>query len=169
RYRDADAATRGRLLQVRARRFYRIRELRQLRCERFGRHLVCLAMYAEGGRDVQLVHGYVPLDDLPDFAATLQPFLGTLPHGYQVVVDLESWRTGERLAAGPMAAEVAELLARTDFGRVLQRLDVTITSASGPGGAGHSAEHLRTQHFTYSCGEAGFREDPLYRNMHPMI
>jgi acetyl/propionyl-CoA carboxylase alpha subunit/acetyl-CoA carboxylase carboxyltransferase component len=169
RYRGADAATRARLLQVRAQRFYRIRELRQLRCEQIGPHLVCLASYAEGGQDVQLVHGYVPLEDLPDFAAKLQPVLGTLPHDRQVVVDLESWRTGERLAAGPMAAGVAEVLARTDFGRVLHRLDITLTSASGPVGAGHSAEHLRTQHFTYSCDEAGFREDPLYRNMHPMI
>ncbi len=36
RYRDADTTTRMRLLQARTRRFYRIRELRDLRCEAFG-------------------------------------------------------------------------------------------------------------------------------------
>ena len=169
RYRDADAATRPKLLQARARRFYRIRELRDLRCQQFGPHLACLASYTEDEQDVRLVHGYVPLADLSGFAAELRPFLATLPPDQQVVVDLESWRSGERLAAGPMAAELAGQLARTDFGRVLHRLDITITSASGPGGAAHSAEHLRTQHFTYQHGDAGFSEDPLYRNMHPMI
>ncbi len=169
RYRDADAATRVRLLHARARRFYRIRDLRRLRCQTFGPHLVCLAGYDEGGQDVQLVHGYVPLDDLPGFAAELRPFLGALPGGRRIVVDLESWRTGRRLEAGPMAAELASLLARTDFGRVPDRLDITITSTSGPDGEGRSAEHLRTQHFTYRPGEAGLSEDLLYRNMHPMI
>ncbi len=169
RYRVADATTKARLLQVRARRFYRIRELRQLRCQAFGPHLACLASYAENGQPVQLVHGYVSLDDLPDFAGRLQPFLAALPPGQGVVVDLESWRTGGWLDAGSMAAELAGLLARTDFGRPLHRLDITITNASRPRGAGQAAEHLRTQHFTYRHGDTGFSEDPLYRNMHPMI
>jgi acetyl-CoA carboxylase-like protein len=169
RYRVAGTTAKVRLLEARARRFYRIRELRQLRCQAFGPHLALLASYAEGGQDVQLVHGYVSLDDLPDFACQLRPFFGALPPGQGIVVDLESWRTGESLDAGQMAAELASLLARTDFGRGLDRLDITITSAGGPVGAGLAAEHLRTQHFTYRHGEAGFREDPLYRNMHPMI
>ncbi len=169
RYRVADATTKARLLQVRARRFYRIRELRQLRCQAFGPHLACLASYAENGQQVQLVNGYVSLDDLPDFASQLRPFLGALPPDQRVVVDLESWRAGRWLEAGSMAAELAGLLARTDFGRLLHRLDITITNASRPGGAGQAAEHLRTQHFTYRHGEAGFSEDQLYRNMHPMI
>ena len=169
RYRGADATTRARLLQARARRFYRIRELRQLRCQAFGPHLACLASYAENGQHVQLIHGYVSLDDLPDFARQLQPFLGALPPDQRVVVDLESWRTGGWLEAGSMAAELAGLLTRTDFGRLLHRLDITVTNASRPEGAGQAAEHLRTQHFTYRHGEAGFSEDPLYRNMHPMI
>ena len=169
RYRVADASTKARLLQARARRFYRIRALRQLRCQTFGPHLACLASYAENGQDVQLIHGYVSLGDLPDFAQQLQPFLGALPPGQRVVVDLESWRTGGWLEAGSMAAELAGLLARTDFGRLLHRLDITVTNASRPEGAGQAAEHLRTQHFTYRHGESGFSEDSLYRNMHPMI
>ena len=168
-YRDADAATRVALLQTRTRRFYRIRELRDLRCQPFGSHLTCLASYAENGHDVQLVDGYVSLTDLPDFAGQLRAFLCALPPDQRIVVDVESWRTGEWLDAEPMAAELAGLLARVDFGRVLHRLDITITNASGPDGAGEAEEHLRTLHFTYRPGEAGFTEDPLYRNMHPMI
>ena len=169
RYRVADAPMKARLLQVRARRFYRIRALRQLRCQAFGPHLACLASYTENGQPVQLVHGYVSLGDLPDFARQLHPFLAALPPDQAVVVDLESWRTGEWLDAGSMAAELAGLLAKADFGRLLRRLDITITNTSRAGAAGIAAEHLRTQHFTYRHGEAGFSEDPLFRNMHPMI
>ncbi len=169
RYRVADAPMKARLLQARARRFYRIRALRQLRCQAFGPHLACLASYTENGQSVQLVHGYVSLGDLPGFARQLQPFLAALPPDHHVVVDLESWRTGEWLDAGSMAAELADLLAKADFVHLLHRLDITITNASRPGAAGTTAEHLRTQHFTYRHGEAGFSEDPLFRNMHPMI
>jgi acetyl/propionyl-CoA carboxylase alpha subunit/acetyl-CoA carboxylase carboxyltransferase component len=169
RYRSADATTRARVLQVRARRFYRIRELRQLRCRAFGPHLTCLASYAEDGQDVQLIHGYVSLDDLPDLAGRLRPFLGALPPEQRVVVDVESWRTGEWQDADRMAAELVGLLARTDFGRVLHRLDITITTASRPDSAGQAEEHLRTQHFTYRHDKTGYSESPLYRNMHPMI
>jgi len=169
RYRAADATTKVRLLQTRTRRFYRIRELRELRCQTFGRHLVCLAEYAEDGQDVQLVTGYVSLADLADFAAQLRAFLGALPADAKVVVDVESWRTGEWTDAAPMAAGLTGSLARTDFGHLLDRLDITITSDSGPDPGSASPEHLRTSHFTFRPGETGLTEDPLYRNLHPMI
>jgi len=169
RYRDADATTRVRLLQARTLRFYRIRELRQLRCQAFGSHLTCLAEYSDDGQDVQLVAGYVSLADLTDFASELRAFLGELPADRRVVVDVESWRAGEWIEADQMAAQLAGLLVRTDFGHPLDRVDIAITSDSGPDPAGGSAEHLRTQHFTFRQDDAGFTEDPLYRNLHPMI
>jgi acetyl-CoA carboxylase carboxyltransferase component len=169
RFRDADATTRVRLLQARTRRFYRIRELRDMRCQVFGQHLVCLAGYREHGEDVQLVAGYVPLDGLADFAGEVRVFLSELPAGLRVVVDVESWRTGDWVDAEPMAADLADLLGRTDFGYRLDRLDVTITSDRGPDPDGESEEHLRTLHFTFRQDESGFTEDPLYRNLHPMI
>jgi len=169
RYREADATTRVRLLQARTRRFYRIRELRGLRCQAFGPHLVCLAEYAEDGQDVQLVTGYVSLAGLAGFAAELREFLGGLPAQQRIVVDIESWRAGEWLNVEPMAAELAGLLTRADFGHPLHRLDITVTSDTGPDPGRESAEHLRTSHFTFRQGDAGFAEDPLYRNLHPMI
>jgi acetyl/propionyl-CoA carboxylase alpha subunit/acetyl-CoA carboxylase carboxyltransferase component len=166
-YRDADATTRMRVLQARTRRFYRIRDLRQLRCRAFGRHLTCLASYAEDGQDVQLVTGYVSLADLPSFAGALRAFLRGLPPGRPVIVDVEAWRTGEWLDAGRVATELAGVLTRTDFGRVLRRLDITITSEDGPGG--ESREHLRTQHYSFSHDGAGFTEIPVFRDLHPML
>ncbi len=168
-YRGADAAMRVRLLQARTRRFYRIRALRDLRCQAFGPYLTCLASYTEDGQVVDLVTGYVSLADLPDFSSELHGFLGGLPPGRRVIVDVESWRTGERMDAEPMATELAGVLSRTDPGHRLHRLDITITSESGTGREGQPEEHMRTQHFTYRQDDAGFTEVPLYRNLHPMI
>jgi acetyl-CoA carboxylase carboxyltransferase component len=82
-------------------------------------------------------------------------------------VDVESWRSEPFEHADDLAAELGALLAHASFGRDLYRLIVTVTSA--PGGATHSEEHQRTQSFTFRQDAAGFTEDLLYRNMHPMI
>ena len=169
RYRDADATTRVRLLQARTLRYYRIHELAQMRCHAFGAHLICLANYTEDGRDVQLLTGYVSIADLAGFASELRGFLATLPLDQHVVLDIESWRSGEWMDAEQMAAELASLLQRTDFGHMLHRLNITVTTESGPDPEAKPEEHLRTLHFTFRQDDAGFTEDPLYRNLHPMI
>jgi acetyl/propionyl-CoA carboxylase alpha subunit/acetyl-CoA carboxylase carboxyltransferase component len=190
RYRTADEATRARLLEVRARRFYRIRDLTSLRCETFGRYLTCLADYSDGiggfsspyradravgadgadggdGADVYLVSTYVPLEELPAFAGELRAHLQAIPADRRIVVDVESWRTSPRIGADAMAAEIAGLLAKADFGRPLHRFDITVTSERAD--AEHADEHLRTQHFSYTGSETGFSEALLYRNLHPML
>jgi acetyl/propionyl-CoA carboxylase alpha subunit/acetyl-CoA carboxylase carboxyltransferase component len=168
-YRGADATTRARLLEVRTRRYYRIRDLTGLRCQKFGSHLACLADYdsAAGGGPTHLVSAYVPLADLPAFAERVARHLRSLPPGWDIVVDIDSWRSEPFTAEEDMASELAGLLARARFGRDLYRLDITVTSESG--GAGHAEEHLRTQHFSYRQTAAGLTEDLLFRNMHPMI
>ncbi len=170
RYREADETARARLLEVRTRRYYRIRDLTGLRCQRLGRHLSCLADYASpGGGDqpVHLVTAYVPLDELPAFAGEVAAHLRQIPAGRPVVVDLESWRSEPFRTAGEMAGELAGLLASTSFGRGLHQLTLTVTSAADSGE--HTEEHQRTQSFSYRQTGAGFEEDLLYRNLHPMI
>jgi acetyl/propionyl-CoA carboxylase alpha subunit/acetyl-CoA carboxylase carboxyltransferase component len=167
RFRNADETARAQLLEVRTRRYYRIRDLTSLRCETFGGHLTCLADYPEPGQSgppVHLVYAYVPIVDLPSFAQAVAPHLSGLAADRPVVVDIESWRSEPLLAEEEMAAELARLLSRVNFGRDLSRLTVTVTSA-----AGHAREHLRTQTFTYSQTAGEFAEDLLFRNLHPMI
>jgi acetyl-CoA carboxylase carboxyltransferase component len=169
-YRDADTTARARLLVARTRRYYRIRHLTRMRCETFGGHLTCLADYQEPGHDghaVHLVTAYVPIAGLPSFARALAPHLSELATDQPVVVDVESWRDEPLLADEDMAAELSRLLAGTDFGRDPLRLTVTVTSAAH--GADFADDHQRTQAFTYSRTAAGFAEDPVLRNMHPMI
>jgi acetyl/propionyl-CoA carboxylase alpha subunit len=198
RYRDADETTRARLLEVRTRRYYRIRELTDLRCEILGGHLTCLADYLDPGQGAQrgveggspplgpaqrgveggspplgpalpvlLVAAYVPIAELPRFARAVTARLNGLGPGRPVVVDVESWRNEPLLPDEQMSGDVADLLARAEFGRDVHRFVITVTSATG--GAEYALEHQRTQSFTYRRTAAGFTEDLLYRNMHPMI
>ena len=170
RYRKADATTRVRLLETRIRRFYRIHELTGLRCETFGHYLACLADYRggePGSPPVQLVSAYVPLAELPAFATALAPHLGALPADRPAVVDVESWRDEPLLPDDEMAAGLARRLAGVGFGRPLHRLTIAVTSAEG--GMEHAEEHQRTQYFTFRRDGATFAEDPLLRNLHPMI
>ncbi len=169
-YRAADTATRARLLEVRTRRYYRIRELTGLRCQKLGQHLTCLADYANsaaGGEPAHLVSAYVPLAELPTFAQGVARHLRSLPPGRQIVVDIDSWRSEPFSTGEEMARELAGLLDRARFGRDLYRLNITVTSESGA--PGHAEEHLRTQHFSFRQDGEGLTEDLLYRNMHPMI
>ncbi|MGE5133291.1 MAG: carboxyl transferase domain-containing protein [Gemmatimonadota bacterium] len=170
RYREADPTTRARLLESRIRRFYRIRELTGLHCETFGRHLACLADYPggePGAQPVHLVSAYVPLAELPAFASALAAHLRTLPADRPAVVDVESWRDEPLLPDGEMAAALARPLAGAGFGRPLHRLTIAVTSASGEDG--QAEEYQRTQYFTFRQDGPGFAEEPLFRNLHPMI
>lgn len=110
---------------------------------------------------------YVPVADLPSFAAAVAPHLSGLPAGRPVVIDVESWREEPLLPEEEMAAELTAVLARAGFGHGVRRLTVTVTSAAR--GGGHAEEHLRTQAFTYLPAGGGFAEDLLLRNLHPMI
>jgi acetyl/propionyl-CoA carboxylase alpha subunit/acetyl-CoA carboxylase carboxyltransferase component len=169
-YRAADETASARLLEVRTRRFYRMRHLTRMRCETFAGHLTCVADFPEPGQDgppMHLVTAYVPIAGLPSFARAVAPHLRGLAADQPIVVDVESWREEPLLPDEDMAAELTRLLAGTDFGREPHRLTVTVTSANR--GAERAEEHQRTQAFTYSRAEAGLAEDMLFRNMHPMI
>ncbi|HEX6467718.1 MAG TPA: carboxyl transferase domain-containing protein [Streptosporangiaceae bacterium] len=179
----AGPEARAMIIEVYMRRFYRTRELDRIGFVDAAGTLVGTADYTEhGSREghdaraehdepagdgarCHLVVAYTPLAEAPRVAAAIAGHLAGVEPGRRVTVDLVTWRPGERRGGDAMAAELAPLLAGCRFGRPLYRLNVTVTSRDGGG-----AEHQRTQHFTYRQGGAGdFVEEPLYRNLHPMI
>jgi acetyl/propionyl-CoA carboxylase alpha subunit/acetyl-CoA carboxylase carboxyltransferase component len=169
RYRLAGSQARARLLQVRIQRYYRMHDLTGMRTAPAGRHLAFVASYRDdgGSTPVHLVSAYVPLADLPSFAAGLTPLLAGLPPGDRVVVDVESWRDEQCLPREQMAAKLAVLLRRTRFARPPHRLDITVTSENGH--PDPSQDHLLTQNFSYLHTDGGFAADPACHDMHPML
>ncbi len=161
-------ALRRTLLEVYVRRFYRIRPLRDLRTVDVAGWLLAAADYTHDGRDVHLVVGYAPLEQLPRLADAVRLHLAgppPVPRTADVVVDVVTWHPGERRDIDVTAAAVADLLSGCDIGRRVHRFDVTVTSTSGG-----EKEHFRTQHLTFRQDAAGaFVEEVLYRNLHPML
>ncbi len=153
------------LLEVYARRFYRIRELRDLAFDEHGGRLLCSADYDWENKHIHLVVAYTELSGLPEMARAVAAHLADVPADRQVVVDLATWREGDRTSVDETAPQVEALLARCDFGREPWRVDVTVTSTGG-----EQAEHFRTLHLSYRPkAGGGLGEDRLYRNLHPML
>ena len=116
------------------------------------------------GRPIHLVTGYARLEELPELSHDDRPTPGHGRHGREVVVDLALWRHGESSDDDAIVAEAEKLLSDCDFGRLLHRLDLTVTTVDGA-----APERFRTHHVTYRQRDGQFVEDPLYRNLHPML
>ncbi len=154
------------ILEVYARRFYRIRDLHGLDHDTVTGFQIGFANYEHIDLDVHLVVAYLPAHDLPALSRAIATHLDTAPRNREVVVDLVLWRDAERVGIDELAGEAASWLEQSDFGRPLHRLDLTMTSVGGGDTGG-----MRTQHLTFrqSGPHSPFVEDTLYRNLHPML
>ncbi|WP_156685537.1 ATP-binding protein [Mycobacterium sp. Marseille-P9652] len=164
-WRDShDPRVRRALLEVYTRRFYRIRDLRAVTVESHDGRLLGVADYDHEGRPVHLVTGYAPLAELPELSAAIAGHLAKTDAASDVVADLALWRHGEGSDDAAVLVEAEKLLADCEFGRALHRLDLTVTTVEGS-----APERFRTHHFTFRQDDGRFAEDPLYRNLHPML
>ncbi|MGO9928077.1 MAG: carboxyl transferase domain-containing protein [Mycobacterium sp.] len=160
------------VLEIYLRRFYRIRQLRDFAFTEHDGWLLGCAEYELDDQPIHVVSAYAPLVKLPELSRAVAAHLGTAGTGRQVVVDLALWRHGETMDVeadiDTVVGEVEKLLADCDFGRVLRRLDLTVTTLEGS-----APERFRTYHVTYRQrdGQLGgqFVEETLYRNLHPML
>ncbi len=161
---DSDAL-RDVILEIYLRRFYRIRELRQVATAEVAGRQLGHAQYDHEGMPVHLVVSYAAWDELAELAAAIRAYLEPVPAAPEVVVDIVLWRDGERESIEQLTERAAAVLVGCDFGRPLHRLDLTITSLGGSDDQGRD-----TQHLTFRQDEDGaFVEDELYRNLHPML
>jgi hypothetical protein len=160
-----DADVRRTVLEVYARRFYRIRELRDLRFDERSGDILCVSDYDWENKHIHLVVAYTALERLPDVARAVAAHLRHEPTDRQIVVDLATWKTAAYVPVEQLAPQVQELLVDCNFGRDPWRLDVTVTSTER-----EQPEHFRTVHLSYRPAvDGGLREDRLYRNLHPML
>ncbi|GII05556.1 ATP-binding protein [Planobispora takensis] len=160
RWRGAGPAFRSVVTEIYIRRFYRTRPLERIGADGD----LGTADFEHDGLACHLVVAYTPLRQVPAACAAIATHLAGVDPARRVIVELMTWRPGERPAAEQMQEQVARLLAGCHLGRDVERVCVTVTSEHGAG-----AEHRRTQHFAYRQRPDGFTEEPLYRNLHPMI
>ncbi len=153
------------ILEIYARRFYRIRELHELRFATHAGLQLCLADYEFENKHIRLVVAYAPLAKLPTVARAVAEHLAEDRTDRAVTVDVAAWRSDPQPHIDKTADQVTRMLESCDFGRPPWRLDVTVTSTGG-----ETPEHFRTQHLSFRPkAGGGLAEDPLYRNLHPML
>jgi acetyl-CoA carboxylase carboxyltransferase component/biotin carboxyl carrier protein len=161
---DRSPALRRLVLEVGLRRFYRTREIGVIATEQCGRFLVAALDYDHDHDSVHVVAGYLALDDVPDWSTAIADHLTSVRADCTIVVDLVTWSDAERPDIAATAAEVEELLASCSFGRRIHRVNVSVSTTSGP-----DAERRRAHSVSFVGDDGSFTEELLYRNLHPML
>jgi acetyl/propionyl-CoA carboxylase alpha subunit/acetyl-CoA carboxylase carboxyltransferase component len=164
RFRKARRALRQAMLEVLLRRYYRFRELRQITSGRIKGVDYAGAEYDFEGRRIHVFAAHASEDRLGQAVKALRPLIDPIPPEHEVVVDFYLWRP--QTAPDPEEARrgLEAALADVAFGRPIRH--VTVALASPYGGLGKGGN----QHFTFRPAPGGgFREERLYRGLHPLI
>ena len=161
-----DPAFHSLVLEVRLRRYYRIRQIEDVSASIEDSLPLAIAEYDQPYGRIHVVLAYI------DAGTGEQPDLGRLwdrvrrhvadvDESRLVVLDVTArWEGLPEDATGAMEA-LRRALSATDFGRPLHRVDLSVwRSRPGPGD---------TMHFTFRDSVDGWEEDRLYRNLHPML
>ncbi|MPZ88869.1 MAG: hypothetical protein GEU81_12505, partial [Nitriliruptorales bacterium] len=150
-------------LEVRIKRFYRIRDLSDIRFVQRDRHLLGVADYVHEGRMFHLVSAYARWEDCDGTLAATAGHVAGVERDRRVIVDLTLQHADRRIPIDVLERKVRLRVGAVPFDRDLHRVDATVTFA------GREAQHRRTSHLTFRQRDGRLEEDPLYRNLHPML
>jgi acetyl/propionyl-CoA carboxylase alpha subunit/acetyl-CoA carboxylase carboxyltransferase component len=162
-YQQGSDRQRDAVLEVAARRYYRIRDLADLGLVDAGGVRMAVADYPYAGRHHRLVVAFGAAGTLPEIVRGVAAHLAGSAEQVHPVIDLHLWQAGEPGDVDAVAEALRATLGADGFGRPVHRVDVTIT-AEPPG-----PRLPVTYHYCFRPGADGLVEDPLYRNMHPML
>ncbi|HYG62827.1 MAG TPA: biotin/lipoyl-containing protein, partial [Thermoanaerobaculia bacterium] len=159
RFAEAGPHLREAMLEVMVRRYYRIREIGDVRVRTVGDQSLAITDYDYQEERIRLLATHAEHERLASQARALRGLAEEARRdGRDVVIDLYARRADGPLADAEAAAEVADLLASPGFPRGLQRVAVALSSPAG------------VQHFTFRrTDNGGYAEDAVYRGIHPMM
>ena len=164
---EADARSREAMVQVLARRLYRIRDLQDVVTDTQDTRAVVSAGYDHEGTRVHLLATHGELGEFSEVVDLLASRARKVPPGEDVAIDCYLRRAATGPETGPDADRTSEDLRSTldqvSFGRPIRRLVVAI------GGAGPVAKLAPSEHYTFRQGPEGFWEEKRYRGLHPMM
>jgi acetyl/propionyl-CoA carboxylase alpha subunit/acetyl-CoA carboxylase carboxyltransferase component len=148
----------GPLVELLARRYYKIVPLEEVRSLRVdGRQLVT-ARYPLGGRSVQLIATLAEVSELPAAVSAAAALASDLP-ALESVIDLYLHWSDPPPDADGMAVELGAALNAAQLPPAVRRVAVAVGSRAG----------ADVHHFTFRPGGEGFEEERVTRELHPMI
>ncbi|HEY4591452.1 MAG TPA: carboxyl transferase domain-containing protein, partial [Thermoanaerobaculia bacterium] len=155
---QADPVLRAALLEILVRRYYRIRELREIGITVLDGQTFAVADYVYRGGPVHLIATHASHRRLAWSVHALGRLAGEAAPEIETVADLYLWRSGEPPAEDADAAEIAALLDPAALPEGLRRVAVSL---AGPAGV---------RHFTFRRRAGGeITEDRIYRGIHPLV
>jgi acetyl/propionyl-CoA carboxylase alpha subunit/acetyl-CoA carboxylase carboxyltransferase component len=155
----ASPVVRALLLEVMVRRYYRIRELGPFSLPDSDTPIVA-SSYELDGRSIAVLATFTPRDELAAASRRLREVAMAVDTD-DVVVDLHV--RDRRTPAGEPATGVRDVLDEELGGLHIRRI---VVSTTGDDGAANGHVHHAT--FRSADGDV-YREDPLYRDVHPMM
>ncbi len=163
RFVEADHTLRELILDCQIRRYYRIRDLEHNRIVNIDGHPLATAQYNFEGSRVHLVATHTELADLGRIGELTASLVSDLPKDQDVVLDFYVRGDEVERTADETMEHVRGIVDAMPFGRPIRRIVVSVSIPNGgPGVAGQ-------RYFTYRPADGGFREDNVYRGLHPMM
>ena len=150
-------------LEVLMRRDYRFRALDGVQRVLTAEPPLVRAWYPLDGQTVDVMSTCAPLADFEACVKAVGTALGELPAEHDAVVDIYTWSSDPIEHVDALAERLSDRLEAAGFERPLRRVVIVVV----PQHSVRAVSPLRF--FTFRPFGPGYREDKLYRGMHPML
>lgn len=164
RWPDVGPEAQARLLEVLTRRYYRMRELEELRFPTVGGVPWARAEYALDDARIALLATFASLEQVAATLAAAAGLAAGVPSGEDVLLDVFVRADLPLDDPDALSGELQRLIAATPWPRTLRRIVFAVDAAV----AGSDTGDLR--HFTFRPGADGaYAEETVVRDLHPMM
>jgi acetyl/propionyl-CoA carboxylase alpha subunit/acetyl-CoA carboxylase carboxyltransferase component len=163
RFVAGDEAMREVVIECLTRRYYRIRELENIRILQIRGHPFFSAEYPHDDGRMSLITTHTSYEDLTHTGKLLLPLLDEIPDEHDTLVDFYIHRQGSENSEEDTLTHVRQAIDAIPFSRRIRRI---VTSVRIPGaGLGITGQRF----FTFRPSDQGYWEEEIYRGLHPMM
>ena len=151
------------MLEVLTCRYYKIRTLTNPTASVLDGHCYVSDEYNHEGKRIHVFALYAAYDGLLGAARAMLPVIAAVPDHHEIVIDFHVCHSHKLGDPDAIEREVQSILNQVSFPRAIRRIVVSVAGAS----LGQRVSSM--QFFTYRSNEGGFKEEKLYRGLHPMM
>ena len=159
----ANPGLRHMLLEVLTSRYYKIRRLLNPNCSLAEGYCSVSDEYDHEGKRIHVFAIYASYDELSAASKALIPAIAKVPANQEVVIDFHLCRSRKLDEPDGTEHELQSMLNAVSFPRLIRRIVVCAAAVTV------RQRVSGMQFFTYRPTENGFREEKLYRGIHPMM
>jgi acetyl/propionyl-CoA carboxylase alpha subunit/acetyl-CoA carboxylase carboxyltransferase component len=159
----ADPSMRHTMLEVLTSRYYKIRKLLNPSSSIADGYCYVSDEYDHEHKRVHVFAIYASYDDFPDAVRAIVTVTGAVPLDHDVVIDFHVCHSRKLGDPDGTEHEVQSMLNQVRFPRPIRRVVVSVAGVM----LGQRVSGM--QCFTYRPSDDGFKEEKLYRGVHPMM